>query len=56
MLRPRLGRAKVISARAIYFASGAFTIYALAKAAGRSPGRLHENIRLLLEVLRGGGS
>ena len=41
----------LVALAAIYLASGAFTIYGLAKAAGRSPGRLHDNIRFLQAIL-----
>ena len=41
----------IVALAAIYLASGAFTIYGLAKAAGRSPGRLHENVRFILRHL-----
>jgi transcription initiation factor TFIIIB Brf1 subunit/transcription initiation factor TFIIB len=37
----------IVALAAIYLASGAFTVYGLAKLAGRSPGRLHENIRFV---------
>jgi transcription initiation factor TFIIIB Brf1 subunit/transcription initiation factor TFIIB len=41
----------LVALAAIYLASGAFTIYGLAKAAGRSPGRLHDNVRFLQAIL-----
>jgi transcription initiation factor TFIIIB Brf1 subunit/transcription initiation factor TFIIB len=44
----------IVALAAIYLASGAFTIYSLAKLAGRSPGRLHENVRFILRHVRGG--
>ena len=44
----------LVALAAIYLSSGTFSIYGLAKLAGRSPSRLHENIRFISEKLRGG--
>jgi transcription initiation factor TFIIIB Brf1 subunit/transcription initiation factor TFIIB len=46
----------LVALAAIYLASASFSIYGLAKLAGRSPSRLHENIRFISEKLRGGGA
>jgi hypothetical protein len=44
----------LVALAAIYLSSGTFSIYGLARLAGRSPSRLHENIRFISEKLRGG--
>ena len=41
----------LVALAAIYLASGSFTVYGLARASGRSPGRLHENIKYLRAIL-----
>jgi len=46
----------LVALAAIYLSSGTFSIYGLAKLAGRSPSRLHENIRFISEKLRGGSA
>jgi len=41
----------IVALAAVYLASGTFSVYGLARAVGRSPGRLHENVRYLQTVL-----
>ena len=41
----------IVALAAIYLASDTFSMYALAKTFGRSPGRLHENVKHLRAVL-----
>ena len=41
----------ILALAAIYLASGTFSMYELARAFGRSPGRLHENVKHLRAML-----
>ena len=45
----------LVALAAIYLSSGTFSIYGLARLVGRSPSRLHDTVRFLSSLLRGGG-